>query len=137
MGLLFKEGRPKAGDGSKKTPLLKLSRQLLRTGLRSFKGAPPTAYRLLPTVVFPKVCRFFTNADFGQKGPFSDKLGGFLLQLFLEGQRINISPLIHFCSVADENVRDLKIDFFANPGLECPEAIFCMAQPLAQGGQPT
>jgi tRNA 2-selenouridine synthase SelU len=39
--------------------------------------------------------------------------------------------MIHFCSVADENVRDLKIDFSPNPDLKCPEAVFCMAHPLA------
>ncbi|WP_157373307.1 hypothetical protein [Algoriphagus terrigena] len=84
---------------------------------------------------FPKVCRFFVLVEFDQKVPFSDDLSSFWLQLFLEEGRKKKPSLIHFCSVADENVRESKTAFSANAVLECPEAIFCMAQPLAHGGR--
>jgi hypothetical protein len=54
-----------------------------------------------------------------------------LIQAFLEKGKEKNSTLIHFCSVADEIVRDLKIGFFENLDFEFPMAIFCMAQPLA------
>jgi len=63
--------------------------------------------------------------------PFSDDFGCFLIQTFSEKGKEKNSTLIHFCSVADEIVRDLKIGFFENLDFECPMAIFCMAQPLA------
>lgn len=66
--------------------------------------------------------------------PFSDDFERFLTLKQLEKGKKKNPALIHFCSVADEIVRDLKIGFSENPNLERREAVFCMAQPLAYWG---
>jgi hypothetical protein len=83
----------------------------------------------------PKVCRFRYLDKIGRKVPFWGLWSGFRLQRILEEGRQNIPASNQFCSVADENVRQAKFTFSANPVLESPEAIFRMAQPLAQDRQ--
>ncbi|WP_157963277.1 hypothetical protein [Algoriphagus litoralis] len=65
------------------------------------------------------------------KVPFSDDFGRFLLLPSTQKDKKKNSAMDHFCSVADEIVRDLKMQFSANPNLEGPKAIFCMAHHLA------
>lgn len=63
--------------------------------------------------------------------PFSDDFERFYTHTHLEKGKKKNPALIHFCSVADEIVRDLKIGFSVNPILERRNAIFCMAHHLA------